>query len=51
MPFNVAAQRCSNTSRLRAKRVDGLAQGVILPVAPVRLREPENVTGPKFSRV
>src|ERR1700676_2778787 len=28
MPFNAAAHRCSDTSRLRPKQVDGLAQGV-----------------------
>ncbi len=39
MPFNAAAHHCSDTSRLRAKQVDGLAQGVNLPVANVRLGE------------
>jgi hypothetical protein len=35
MPFNDAAHHCSGTSRLRATQVDGLAQGVILPVVSV----------------
>src|SRR6266404_4056705 len=31
MPFNAVAHRCSDTSRLRPKQVDGLTQGVKLP--------------------